>query len=158
MSIPEFNEIIEPNDQTEARKEHLEKLRELVGNVYPNKFDRSNITGIEDTISNILKFEPIAEIVREIKAHIATLNAGERPNPELKEQLNAKLKTFGNVRIAGRLAVPPRGLRGNEISMGDLEGRAALITGANRGFGLAIAEAYVDAGADVMLCARDQLE
>ncbi|MGZ4671345.1 MAG: SDR family NAD(P)-dependent oxidoreductase [Ilumatobacteraceae bacterium] len=40
--------------------------------------------------------------------------------------------------------------------MGDLEGRAALITGANRGFGLAIAEAYVDAGADVMLCARDE--
>jgi NAD(P)-dependent dehydrogenase (short-subunit alcohol dehydrogenase family) len=39
--------------------------------------------------------------------------------------------------------------------MRELEGRAALITGANRGFGLAIAEAYVDAGADVMLCARD---
>ena len=108
MSILEFNEIIEPNDQTEARALHLEKLRELVGNVYPNKFDRSNITGIEDTISKILAFEPIAEIVREIKAHIATLNAGERPNPELKEQLNAKLKEFGNVRIAGRLAVPPR--------------------------------------------------
>jgi NAD(P)-dependent dehydrogenase (short-subunit alcohol dehydrogenase family) len=36
-----------------------------------------------------------------------------------------------------------------------LEGRAAIITGANRGLGLAIAEAYVDAGADVMLCARD---
>jgi NAD(P)-dependent dehydrogenase (short-subunit alcohol dehydrogenase family) len=40
--------------------------------------------------------------------------------------------------------------------MRQLEGRAALITGANRGFGLAIAHAYVDAGADVMLCARDE--
>lgn len=39
--------------------------------------------------------------------------------------------------------------------MGELEGRAAIITGANRGLGLAIAEAYVKAGADVMLCARD---
>ena len=36
-----------------------------------------------------------------------------------------------------------------------LEGRAALITGANQGLGLAIARAYVNAGASVMLCARD---
>ena len=36
-----------------------------------------------------------------------------------------------------------------------LEGRAALITGANQGLGLAIARAYVAAGAGVMLCARD---
>ena len=36
-----------------------------------------------------------------------------------------------------------------------LEGRAALITGANQGLGLAIARAYVAAGASVMLCARD---
>jgi NAD(P)-dependent dehydrogenase (short-subunit alcohol dehydrogenase family) len=36
-----------------------------------------------------------------------------------------------------------------------LEGRAAIITGANRGLGLAIAQAYLDAGADLMLCARD---
>lgn len=37
-----------------------------------------------------------------------------------------------------------------------LEGRAALITGANQGLGLAIARAFVDAGASVMLCARDR--
>jgi NAD(P)-dependent dehydrogenase (short-subunit alcohol dehydrogenase family) len=37
---------------------------------------------------------------------------------------------------------------------GVLEGRAAIITGANQGFGLAIARAYVAAGADVLLCAR----
>jgi NAD(P)-dependent dehydrogenase (short-subunit alcohol dehydrogenase family) len=36
-----------------------------------------------------------------------------------------------------------------------LEGRNAIITGANQGLGLAIARAYVNAGANVMLCARD---
>jgi NAD(P)-dependent dehydrogenase (short-subunit alcohol dehydrogenase family) len=36
-----------------------------------------------------------------------------------------------------------------------LEGRAAVITGANQGLGLAIARAYVGAGASVVLCARD---
>jgi 3-oxoacyl-[acyl-carrier protein] reductase len=38
---------------------------------------------------------------------------------------------------------------------GPLHGRRALITGANQGLGLAIARAYVDAGASVFLCARD---
>jgi NAD(P)-dependent dehydrogenase (short-subunit alcohol dehydrogenase family) len=36
-----------------------------------------------------------------------------------------------------------------------LEGRTALITGANQGLGFAIARAYVSAGASVFLCARD---
>jgi NAD(P)-dependent dehydrogenase (short-subunit alcohol dehydrogenase family) len=36
-----------------------------------------------------------------------------------------------------------------------LSGRAALITGANRGLGLEIAHGFVAAGASVMLCARD---
>jgi lysyl-tRNA synthetase class 2 len=108
MNIPEFDEIIEPNDQTEARREHLEALRALIGNVYPNKFDRSRLTGVEDTITDILAFAPIAGIVGEIKAHIATLNSGERPNAELKESLNARLRELGNVRVSGRLAVPPR--------------------------------------------------
>jgi NAD(P)-dependent dehydrogenase (short-subunit alcohol dehydrogenase family) len=36
-----------------------------------------------------------------------------------------------------------------------LDGRTALITGANQGMGLAIARAYVEAGASVMMCARD---
>jgi NAD(P)-dependent dehydrogenase (short-subunit alcohol dehydrogenase family) len=36
-----------------------------------------------------------------------------------------------------------------------LDGRAAIITGASQGLGLAIARAYVQAGAHVMLCARD---
>ena len=36
-----------------------------------------------------------------------------------------------------------------------LDGRAALVTGASQGLGLAIARAYVEAGASVMICARD---
>ncbi len=36
-----------------------------------------------------------------------------------------------------------------------LEGRAAIITGANQGLGLEIARAYVIAGADVFICARE---
>jgi NAD(P)-dependent dehydrogenase (short-subunit alcohol dehydrogenase family) len=38
---------------------------------------------------------------------------------------------------------------------GALEGRSALITGASMGLGLAIARAYVRAGANVIVCARD---
>jgi NAD(P)-dependent dehydrogenase (short-subunit alcohol dehydrogenase family) len=37
-----------------------------------------------------------------------------------------------------------------------LKGRAAIITGANQGFGEAIARAFLQAGANVMLCARDE--
>ena len=37
-----------------------------------------------------------------------------------------------------------------------LEGRTALITGASMGLGLAIARAYVKAGASVLLCARNR--
>ncbi len=105
MNIPEFNEIIEPNDQTEARREHLDKLRELVGNVYPNKFERSHVSGDEDTITNLLQFEPVIELVKELKDNTPE---GEKPDQELKGQLNEKLKAFGNVRVSGRLAVPPR--------------------------------------------------
>lgn len=37
-----------------------------------------------------------------------------------------------------------------------LEGRNAVITGANQGLGEAIAKAYVEAGANLFLCARDE--
>src|SRR6266536_5060583 len=33
--------VVPDNDQTRARREHLDALRGLVGNVYPNKFQRS---------------------------------------------------------------------------------------------------------------------
>ena len=39
--------------------------------------------------------------------------------------------------------------------MKSLSGRYAVITGANQGLGLSIAQAYVAAGANVLLCARD---
>jgi lysyl-tRNA synthetase class 2 len=105
MKITAFDEIIEPNDQTEARHVHLEKLRTLVGNVYPNKFERSKVSGEEDTITNLVKFAPVAEIVRQLKDNTPE---GAKPDQELKAKLNEKLKEFGNVRISGRLAVPPR--------------------------------------------------
>jgi lysyl-tRNA synthetase class 2 len=97
--------IIEENDQVQARVEHLKTLEAIVGNSYPNKYERSQITGAEDTISNILSFEPISELVKQLKD---ATPVGEKPDQELKAALNEKLKAFGNVRVSGRLAVPPR--------------------------------------------------
>jgi lysyl-tRNA synthetase, class II len=80
MSIP----FIEENDQTIARREHLEALRQLVGNTYPNKFERSRLLdpGKEDTITAVVEkfrdYDPV-------------------------EDLNKIV-----VRLAGRLATPPR--------------------------------------------------
>ncbi|HBE83275.1 MAG TPA: hypothetical protein DDW24_10905, partial [Blastocatellia bacterium] len=39
---------------------------------------------------------------------VAKLSEGERPPSEQKDALNVQLRALGNVRIAGRLAVPPR--------------------------------------------------
>ena len=108
MSITPFDEIIEQNDQTAARREHLETLRELVGNPYPNKFGRSTLSGEEDTITRLLAHPPVAEINAEMHAILASLGEGERPPAEKKDALNERLKALGNVRIAGRMAVPPR--------------------------------------------------
>ena len=44
----------------------------------------------------------------------------------------------------------------HEVTVKDLRGRAAVVTGANRGLGLSIAAAYLDAGADLCICARDE--
>lgn len=109
MSIPEFNEIIERNDQTEARAEHLDKLRELTGNVYPNKFARTKLTGADDTISAIKGFEAIVAVEAEMAEIRAGLKEGERPPAEVKDAINERLKALGNVRIAGRLTTPTRG-------------------------------------------------
>ncbi len=97
--------IIEDNDQVQARVEHLRELERLVGNSYPNKYERSHVSGAEDTISAIARFAPVQDIARELKD---ATPEGEKPDQELKAQLNEKLKAFGNVRISGRLAVPPR--------------------------------------------------
>ncbi|HEX8398214.1 MAG TPA: lysine--tRNA ligase [Pyrinomonadaceae bacterium] len=96
MTIP----FIEENDQTLARKEHLEKLRTLVGNVYPNKFDRTAISGAEDTITKLVNF------ARPIKEKYVAQD--EQPTPEVKDAANSELRELGSVRTSGRLAVPPR--------------------------------------------------
>src|SRR3954466_12162386 len=96
MTIP----FIEENDQTRAREEHLEALRKLVGNVYPNKFDRTRVidTQREDTITSVIEkyrsFEP--EVVE-----------GQRPAPEPIELANQQLNQI-SLRLAGRIASPPR--------------------------------------------------
>jgi lysyl-tRNA synthetase class 2 len=99
LSTP-LNEIIGENDQIRARTEHLEELRRLVGNVYPNRFERSEVVepGREDTISAIVEkfhhFEP--QVVD-----------GQRPAPEEIELANQQLNAI-TVRVAGRIASPPR--------------------------------------------------
>ncbi len=42
------------------------------------------------------------------------------------------------------------------MSLPSLTGRTAIITGASQGLGKAIAKAYLDAGANIMLCARGE--
>ncbi len=99
MSTP-FTEITGENDQTRARTDHLEGLRRLVGNVYPNRFVRSEVVepGREDTITAIVEkfhhFEP--QVVD-----------GQRPAPEEIELANQQLNAI-TVRLAGRIASPPR--------------------------------------------------
>jgi len=109
MSIPAFEAIVEQNDQTSVRSEHLEMLRGLVGNVYPNKFTRSRLSGAEDTITAIKASDPVASTESEMAAIRANLAEGERPPAEKKEAMNERLRALGSVRIAGRLTTPPRG-------------------------------------------------
>ena len=96
MSIP----FIEENDQTRARHEHLAALRRLVGNAYPNKFERSQIVepGHDDTITAIVEkfraFEPMAP-------------PDGRPATEEIDLANQQLNRI-TVRVAGRIATPPR--------------------------------------------------
>ena len=100
MADQSIQDIIPDNDQTRARHEHLEALRALVGNVYPNKFVRSQVAeaGREDSITAIVEkfrgFEPKAL-------------EGSRPAAEELELANQQLNKF-TVRLAGRIASPPR--------------------------------------------------
>ncbi len=109
MSIPSFEDIITPNDQTEARKVSLEAIGELVGNVYPNKFMRSSVSGVEDTITALKHFDKVADIEMRMAEIKASLAEGERPPADKKDVLNEELKALGTVRIAGRLTTPTRG-------------------------------------------------
>ncbi|MBV6497543.1 MAG: Lysine--tRNA ligase [Pyrinomonadaceae bacterium] len=128
MTLPSFDEIVVPNDQTEARGEHLARFIELVGNAYPNKFDRSSLSGNEDTISNLKAFGPVAAAAKEMADVRATLEPGTRPPAELKDKLNETLKELGGVRIAGRVATP---IRGNFVHLTD--GREKLQIYAKKG-------------------------
>ena len=133
MNIPQFEEIVEPNDQTEARREHLEKLRELVGNVYPNKFERSKISGKADTISSLIRHKPVAAASREMAEVKASLKEGERPPAEVKDAVNERLRSLGTVRIAGRLTTPPRG---NFVHLTDGISKLQIYCDKKGGFGL----------------------
>ncbi|MDQ3321512.1 MAG: lysine--tRNA ligase, partial [Acidobacteriota bacterium] len=82
--------------------EHLEKLREIVGNAYPNKFERSRVTGEEDTITRVAAF---AKQVND--KYIPQSGEGEKPSDDQRDRANAELNQ-SIVRVAGRLAVPPR--------------------------------------------------
>jgi lysyl-tRNA synthetase, class II len=112
--LPE--EIVPDNDQTRARLSHLEEIKALVGNAYPNKFRRTNLAASaegEDTITSIADRETIKRIVGDEKFAEAfdslagKAKAGERPAPEELELVNAKLADIV-VRVSGRLATPPR--------------------------------------------------
>ena len=97
MTVPFFDD----NDQTRVRREHLEALRALVGNVYPNKFVRSDVTGTvsqEDTITSILAG---------FKHYEPQVNEGEKPLADVLESANSELNQI-RVRLAGRIAAPPR--------------------------------------------------
>jgi lysyl-tRNA synthetase, class II len=96
MSVP----FIEANDQTRARQEHLEALRQLVGNAYPNKFERSHTVDPqrEDTIT---------ALVEKYRAFEPQTGEVERPAPEAIELANQQLNQV-TLRIAGRIASPPR--------------------------------------------------
>ena len=97
MTVP----FIEENDQTQARRDHLEALRQLVGNVYPNKFERSNVT---DTLA---REDTITSVVASFRRLEPKLPEGQKPSPEELELANAELNKI-RVRVAGRLAAPPR--------------------------------------------------
>lgn len=97
MTVP----FLEENDQTVARRAHLESLRALVGNVYPNKFERSDVTETashEDTITSI---------VEAFRRYEPEIGEGEKPAADILESTNNELNKT-RVRIAGRIAAPPR--------------------------------------------------
>ncbi|HEV7398211.1 MAG TPA: lysine--tRNA ligase [Pyrinomonadaceae bacterium] len=100
MAEQPLQDIIPDNDQTRARREHLEALRQLIGNAYPNKFVRTQVIepGRDDTISAVVtKFKPLEP----------ALGANGRPDPADTERINQQLNPI-TVRVAGRIAAPPR--------------------------------------------------
>lgn len=95
-----LQDIISDNDQTRARREHLNALRQLIGNAYPNKFVRSQVVdqGRDDTITSL---------VTRYRALEPSPTEGGRPDPADIEKANQQLNQI-TVRVAGRIAAPPR--------------------------------------------------
>ncbi|MFH4243042.1 hypothetical protein WAI99_23215, partial [Acinetobacter baumannii] len=76
--------FIEENDQTRVRREHLARIAALIGDPYPNRFERSRIVrpDEEDTITAIVRrFAPLVPPARD----------GARPVPEEIERANQEL-------------------------------------------------------------------
>jgi lysyl-tRNA synthetase class 2 len=89
------------NDQTRARETHLEAIRALVGNAYPNRFSRTSVTESregEDTITSIIE---------KFKQHEPQVDEGAKPTPEQLQTANDELNRV-EVRVSGRIATPPR--------------------------------------------------
>jgi lysyl-tRNA synthetase class 2 len=101
--------FIEENDQTEARREHLTRITELVGDAYPTKFVRSRIVTSQTDDTDTPQMDDTVTSVYDRYIHLAPKPAeGERPTPEQLAEANATLNLIKGIRIAGRLAVPPR--------------------------------------------------
>jgi lysyl-tRNA synthetase class 2 len=97
--LPE--DILPDNDQTSARLQHLDAIRELVGNAYPNKFARTSLTESaegEDTLTSV---------ANAFRKHEPEVEEGGKPSAEQLEAINAELGGL-RVRVSGRLATPPR--------------------------------------------------
>ena len=102
MTTRLYGDVLPDNDQTRARREHFREILRLVGNPYPNRFDRSRVTRNdegEDTITSV---------VAEFKKHEPGTEPGAKPTPEQLEAANAALGEVGRVQVSGRLATPPR--------------------------------------------------
>ena len=93
--------VVPDNDQTRARREHLDALRALVGNVYPNKFQRSNVT------ANASGEDTITSMVEKFQSFEPQVGEGQKPSADALESANNELNKV-RVRVAGRLAAPPR--------------------------------------------------
>jgi lysyl-tRNA synthetase class 2 len=101
LSDTGLQNIVPDNDQTQARREHLEGLRRLVGNVYPNKFERTNVS------ENPAGEDTITSIVAAFRQYEPQVSEGQKPSPEDLEAANTELRKI-QVRVAGRIAAPPR--------------------------------------------------
>jgi lysyl-tRNA synthetase class 2 len=103
----QLEHIIPDNDQTRARRAHLEALRALVGNTYPNKFERSYVTAPPEGAEAPRLEDTISSIVAKFKHHAPQVEEGAKPTAEQLEAANAQLNGI-NVRVSGRVATPPR--------------------------------------------------